>query len=199
MKRFFALLIALIMVCPLAFAVIPAKDTVVNSVTYQVPEAIVEKNIQAQVDAYISSLEKEISILRSDRDYTYRTEKVETKYVTRSGFPGNQPTNGILFKTGGSFFWAETGGPTLDASVTFSDPFQMVSVTVDLGLKSESFTGCSIDVPSKDAYYKLYVTKKMRVDKYVTYQTSLITGETRVYMTTYPTDMDSYILDVVKV
>ncbi len=199
MKRFFALVIALVVACPLAFAIIPAEEKVVSTVTYQIPEEVVEKNIQAQVNGYISSLEKEVGSLRSDRDYTYRTEKVATKYVTRSGYPGNQPANGIKFNTGGSFFWAETGGPTLNASVTFSDPFQMVSVTVDLGLKSESFTGCSINVPSTDAYYKLYVTKKMRVDKYVTYQTSLITGETRVYMTTYPTEMDSYILDVVRV
>lgn len=130
---------------------------------------------------------------------TYHSETVETKYVSGSGYAGNQPANGVRFTTGGSFFWAETGGPTLDASVTFSDPLQIVSVTIDLGVKSNSSTGYIVNVPSTDAFYKLHVYKVMRVDKYVTYQTSLITGETRVYMTLYPKTMDSYTLSAVQV
>lgn len=195
MKRFIALLVALVMVCPVSFALIPDANKAVNSVTYQVPEEEIERNLQAQVDAYISS----ITSTQSDRDYTYHSETVETKYVPGSGYAGGQPTNGVRFTTGGSFFWAETGGPTLDASVTFSDPLQMVSVTIDLGVKSGSATGYIVDVPASDAFYKLHVYKVMRVDKYVTYQTSLITGETRVYMTLYPKTMHSYTLSAVQV
>lgn len=195
MKKFVALFVALIMVCPLSFALIPDANKTTSSITYQVSEEEIERNLQAQVDAYINS----IVAPQSDRDYTYHTETVETKYVSGSGYAGNQPTNGVRFRTGGSFFWAESGGPTLDASVTFSDPFQMVSVTIDLGVKSSSSTGYVVDVPTKDAFYKLHVSKVMRVDKSVTYQTSLITGETRVYMTLYPKTMYSYTLSAVQV
>ena len=194
MKRYLALLVALVMACPVSLALIPDANKVVNSVTYQVPEEEIEQNLQAQVDEYISRLVS----TKSDRDYTYHSETVETKYVSGSGYAGNQPANGVRFTTGGSFFWAETGGPTLDASVTFSDPLQIVSVTIDLGVKSNSSTGYIVNVPSTDAFYKLHVYKVMRVDKYVTYQTSLITGETREYMTLYPKTMDSYTLSAVQ-
>ena len=64
MKRYLALLVALVMACPVSLALIPDANKVVNSVTYQVPEEEIEQNLQAQVDEYISRLVS----TKSDRD-----------------------------------------------------------------------------------------------------------------------------------
>lgn len=141
----------------------------------------------------IASLQGQYQLASGDRDYTYDTEYVDTKYVTKGGFAGGQPKSGVRFRDGGSFFWMETGGPTLSASVSFSHPFKYVSISVDLGLSSKSqVTGYSADVPNKTDYFKLWVDKTMEVRQANIYRTNIKTGKTSLYMTMYPTTFDSF-------
>lgn len=159
-----------------------------------------DADIQRQVDAKIASLQGQYQLALSDRDYTYDTEYVQTKYVTKGGYAGGQPKNGTRFPTGGGFSWSDEGGPAISASVSFSKPFKYVDITIELGVASvKDVIGYSVDAPNKTNYFKLYVSKTMEVRQANIYRTNIKTGKTTLYMTMYPSTLDSYDLSAKKV
>ncbi len=102
--------------------------------------------------------------------YRYKTEYLPYSYTTLSGYAGNQVAGGYKFPTGGGFWFSDVGGPTVSGSVSLSlpAPFNIVSVSVNLGQKGDS--GVWVSAPTTTAYYKLYVSKVMELRSYIVYR-----------------------------
>lgn len=64
-------------------------------------------------------------------------------------------------------------------SVGLPKPFDMVSVSINLGQKGSS--GLWVSVPSSSYYYKLYVSKVMELRPYVTYRARVGTENWEVW------------------
>lgn len=87
-------------------------------------------------------------------------DKEVTKTV--SGYAGNQPKGGSRFPSGGGFYYGDSGGPSVAVSV------YGVSVSIPLGQVKSS--GIYVAVPDKTHYYKLYVSKRVKIRTYTTYR-----------------------------
>lgn len=98
----------------------------------------------------------------------WKVEWGSVKKQTFKGYAGNQPTKDTKFPTGGGFYYSDAGGPTVTLSVAFPSPYGTMKVSATLGNSAKS--GRWVEVPTKTAYYKLYVEKVYEVKPYITYQ-----------------------------
>lgn len=188
MRRFSALVLTLaVAFSSISFSSYAAQTEkpLVNKVVTSQEER--DADIQRQVDAKIASLQGQYQLASGDRDYTYDTKYVQTKYVTKGGYAGGQPKGGTRFPSGGGFYWLNEGGPSIGASVSFSKPYKLININIELGVVSSSGrTGCFATADNKTDYFKLYVSKKMEVRQAEIYRTNIKTGKTTLYMTMYP-------------
>ncbi|MCC4044814.1 hypothetical protein [Enterococcus gallinarum] len=144
---------------------VPVISDYVNSeedgtVEFLVPEEEVDRDLQTQVQDFISS---KTGMLRSPT-YVNLTQKViETKYPVASGYAGNQPTKGTKFPSGGGFYWSSGGGPNVSVSAGFAG----VSISTNLGKSGTS--GSFVNAPNKTKYFKLHVSEKYKVQKVAVY------------------------------
>ena len=103
-----------------------------------------------------------------DGDYKYvysSYKKLPKKYH----LAGNQDARlGYRFKTGGGFYFIDSGGPSINVSINFGGKFGKGSIGITFGKRSEK-KGLFVSVPSRKYYYKLKVCKKYMVRKYIIY------------------------------
>lgn len=195
-KKALSFLLAAISAFSLVLPAFATTDTT-EATVYIVDEKIRNADIQRQFDEYITELSRETSTLRSDYEYDYTTERFSSKFETRGGYTGNQPAGGVKFdEPGGDIFWVPEGGPVLDMSVSLSAPFESVTVSVDLGLRSIGATGYSQKVIDCSHRVKLWVNKTIEVQPVVTYRTNRNTGVKEVYKKTILSTDYSYELEV---
>lgn len=152
------------------------------------PEEVCITTTEAERDAafekaigeILENIEKENPVTRGPQ-YHYKTEYKPYKYKTLSGYAGNQVAGGYKFPTGGGFWFTDSGGPTVSGTVSVGlpKPFDMVSVSINLGQKGSS--GLWVSAPSSSYYYKLYVSKKMELRPYITYRARVGTENWEVY------------------
>lgn len=152
------------------------------------PEEVCITTTEAERDAafekamgeILEKIEKDNAVTRGPQ-YHYKTEYKSYKYTTLSGYAGNQVAGGYKFPTGGGFWFTDSGGPSVSGSVSVGlpKPFDMVSVSINLGQKGSS--GLWVSVPSSSYYYKLYVSKKMELRPYVTYRARVGTENWEVW------------------
>lgn len=174
MVKFKCLLsVCLVTVLTCAFS-IPTYASTLNPTD---PEEVCMNTTEAERDAafekamgeILAKIENENSVTRGPQ-YHYKTEYKAYKYTTLSGYAGNQVAGGYKFPTGGGFWFTDSGGPSVSASVSVGlpKPYDMFSVSINLGQKGSS--GLWVSVPSSSYYYKLYISKKMELRPYVTYR-----------------------------
>ena len=122
--------------------------------------------------------------------YIYRTEYLEPYRDVVEGEAGNNKPEGDHFPTGGGFYFSDSGGPTVTASVHVQFPgwWEWLSASVSLGTNSAS--GKFVEVPRTDAFYVLYIEKTVEFRPYVTYRRPSGAGNEdawEVYTTGYTT------------
>lgn len=123
-------------------------------------------------EEYAKVLQSDIEKARADalskdrtragwNEYEYKVDIIndETKLV-RCGYAGGQPSKGTAFANPGGFYWQD-GGYNVSVSVGVS--FGNYSASVSLG--KTGGTGQYISVPSTNVYYKLVVSRNIRVTK----------------------------------
>lgn len=187
MKRFTAMLLASLL-C-LALCVPAVADEKSEKIVYTVPEEVIDAQYEKQMTAIINEI-KASRTTRGGDDYYYILEETGQKTYTRSvgGFAGNQLPGGYRFRTGGAFYWTNSGGPTVSTSVTIGGTVVPVSVSFGISSISEGTgsTGEVVYVPDTDNYYKLYITKIMEVRVTDIYEVERATGKRTLYKRTYP-------------
>lgn len=176
--------ICLVTVLTGAFS-IPAYASAENSTE---PEEVCFTTTEAERDAafekamgeILEKIENENPVARGPK-YHYKTEYKAYKYTTLSGYAGNQVAGGYKFPTGGGFWFTDSGGPSVSASVSVGlpKPYDMFSVSINLGQKGSS--GLWVSVPSSSSYYKLYISKKMELRPYITYRARVGTENWEIY------------------
>lgn len=200
MKRIISLIVLLSLIIPTALSPVYAVHASSDQ-TYIIPQEIRDANFQQQIEHQINAIQNSISTLRDDRYHTYYNETVETQIKTVSGFAGQQPSGGVQFETGGSFYWKDSGGPEVNFSVTFSAPVKVIDLSVGLGISAKSSDSVAyiVNVPASSGFYKLHVTKNMEVRHVIIWETDTRTGVTKKYMDMYPSTLQSYSLGARKV
>ena len=138
--------------------------------------------VENSVRAYIEK-NQPVQVLRDDRYYTYHTEdSYKTGYVT--GYADHQYPNGYVLDgdgTDGLFWWDAPESTEYSASVTFSVPYKLVTITATLGaatLPASSTTGVFKTASAGPGNYKMKVTKTVEVRRVLIYQTDTRTGKT---------------------
>lgn len=148
-----------------------------ETTTYLIPKAEVEAEHQRQLEEYLSGLnlvEGEYMVIQenivpfSDMN-DYKTEWSETRIANVTGWAGNQPSGGIHISSGGTIFYSPNGGANISVSVSFSNPFGSLGISLPLGNRSGAVTGYSANIPSY-GYWKLWVNNGYSVRKYIVYQ-----------------------------
>lgn len=185
MRKFKSLLsicLTLIMACCLSIPTY-ASNTSTDPEEVYIITTESERNaaFEKAMNEILENMEQENTLTRGPK-YRYKTEYKSYKYTTLSGYAGNQVAGGYRFPTGGGFWFTDSGGPEVSASVSVGlpKPFNMVSVSVNLGKKGTS--GLWVSAPSSSYYYKLYVSKKMELRPYITYRAPIGTENWEVYM-----------------
>lgn len=152
-----------------------------------IPKEIREFKINNQVEKEIELQKKYDELIEPNSRAIYTTEVMATKYITLSGYAGNQSVGGTKFPTGGGFFWADSGGPVISGSLSFTFPTKYVDVSVGLGISTDNpMFGKWVSVPNSYDYFKLYVEKTMEVKHINIYRQERAGSPKVLYMTTYP-------------
>lgn len=172
-----------------------------KTVTYKVSEEAMEQEFQAKIDEAIREKSAKEMTPYGNYDYTYTTEVADTRTTVVSGYPGNQPPGGTRFRKPGFFYWKDSGGPEVNASVTFSVPLKVVEFSVALGIEvgDSSEVGRGLFIEDTTHFWKLYIYKNMEVRHTKIWQTNRHTGEVKLYMETYVPVLASYELDAKQV
>ncbi|MCG1013284.1 MAG: hypothetical protein GX892_01685 [Thermoanaerobacteraceae bacterium] len=167
---YFLLTIFLLFNIPLAFGMTKQSS---KSLIYEyiVPE--VEKN--AEYKKQIQEIMNELPT--GDYDYIYEVEYGPIKEVTIEGFLANQPRNGTKFPGGGGFYCSTSGGAKYSVSVSFPEPFDMVTVSAELGYVSNSVSGVYIEAPNTTDYWKAYGEKDFEVQPIIVWKIHRYTGK----------------------
>lgn len=122
--------------------------------------------------------------LRQNR-YKYRTEYLDYEYKTVSGYAGNQSApGGYRFETGGGFYYEDSGGPDASTSInlTLPKPWDVISVSANLGIRSSGVKGVLVEVPNTTDYFKLYITKVLKIRPYIVYEAPIGTEDWSIYV-----------------
>lgn len=142
----------------------------------------VERELKEQINSQVSEIQKQYSLNRAGESVdpaNWKTEYGPKKTVTLGGYAGGQVQNGYQFPTGGGFYFSDSGGPSVSVSVNYDIPYTPVSVSVGLGNSSTS--GKFVSVPNKTDYFKLYVSKEVEVQPYITYTRDSRNSPWKVY------------------
>lgn len=102
--------------------------------------------------------------------YEYKTKYLEPRWIVTKGYASGQAKGGAKFSNGGGWYYSPAGGTKVKTEVRLSKTFGYATFTTTLG-KVGASTGYYISAPKdKKNYYKLYVTKRVKVKPYVTYR-----------------------------
>lgn len=154
---------------------LPESETVYTT-TKEERDAIFEKAMRDIME----DIEKENSVVRGPK-YHFKTEYKPYKYKVLEGYAGNQKPGGERFETGGGFWFTDSGGPSVSASVNIGLPKPYDYFTVSINLGNRGATGKYVEVPTKEHYYKLYVEKTMEIRPYLTYRAPVGTENWELY------------------
>ena len=181
-KGLLSICLATVIVCCFSIQTY-ASDTSIEPEEVCITTTELERDaaFEKAMNEILENLEKENALTRGPK-YRYKTEYKSYKYTTLSGYAGNQVSGGYKFPTGGGFWFTDSGGPEVSGSVNVGlpKPFDMVSVSINLGKKGTS--GLWVSVPSSSYYNKLYVSKKMELRPYITYRAPVGTENWEVYL-----------------
>ena len=123
----------------------------------------------AKILSILQKRKKSKIIHMEDGDYKYKYSSYK-KLPKKSHLAGNQEARlGYRFKTGGSFYFVDSGGPSINLSINFGGNFGKGSIGINFGKRSEK-KGLIVNVPSRKHYYKIKVCKQYRVRKYIVYR-----------------------------
>lgn len=152
-----------------------------NVISATTTQEQIDPSLQAEADAIIAIAQSEDAAVPYGPQYHYKTEYYATQYKTISGFAGNQLPGGYRFPSGGGFWYTDSGGPsfTVSASLNFPPPYDMVSVSVNLGEKGSS--GQYVAAPNTTDYFKLYVMKTVAIRPYAVLRARSGTEDWEVY------------------
>ena len=204
MKKIISMVLFISVFCSLCVPIsaVALETHADDSVIYYVEQEIREQDIQRQINEILAELNKrEFQLYGRDPDaFDYYTEIVtfDTRRVTKGGYAGGQLPGGVCFGTaGGSFFYSrQSSNATTTASVSFSVPIKLVTVSFDFGTsvpKTSSNIANNINVDKSFAndYVKLYITQTNY------YKTNKQTGERVALLTTaYPSTLYSEKYDI---
>ncbi len=113
----------------------------------------------------------------------YEFKAIETKYISATGYPGNQPPGGVYFKNGGKVFWNSSGGPEISVSIGFSNENKNRSYDIDIGKNSTVQTNYVIHIPA-GKFYRVRLTRRDKVVKTAVYGST--TGPKKILYYIYP-------------
>lgn len=154
--------------------------------SYSRSEEEVSRDLQNQIDKEVEQLQREYSKTRVARSTgsginpnNWKTEYGKEKMITLSGYSGNQLPGGRRFTTGGGFYFSDSGGPSVSGSISYAAPFSPISVSVSLGNSSNK--GEFVTVPNRKDFFKLYVSKDVKVKPYKTYTRANSSSPWKVY------------------
>ena len=173
MKRIFCIFMAIALICTcmaeMAFAA--ETDNPTPTVVYSTTAEERDRIFEAEMERIMSEL-NENNVSRGPK-YHYGSENLPYQYKTLGGYAGNQVERGYRFPTGGGFYYSDSGGPTVNGSVSITIPTTLnnvsISFGINLGQRSES-SGFFVSVPNKTDYFKLYIEKELEVRPYVVYR-----------------------------
>lgn len=87
-------------------------------------------------------------------------------YKWARGYAGFNVKDGVSMPRGGSLFWTDKGGP----EVSFSFGASFPGASVGLGVASASSKqGVAVKIPANKHFYKVYVEKQVKFQKYSVY------------------------------
>lgn len=90
-------------------------------------------------------------------------------YKWACGYAGFNIKNGVSMPRGGSLFWTDKGGPEVSFSFGSTIP-KLPAVSVGLGVASASRKqGVAVKIPANKHFYKVYVEKQVKFQKYSVY------------------------------
>ena len=69
--------------------------------------------------------------------------------------------------------------PTVSVSASWPTPFGTFSIAGNMGNRASS--GIYVNAPTRDAYYKLWITKEYRCQPFVVYQVEKRSGKKTLY------------------
>ncbi|MBW4828606.1 MAG: hypothetical protein KZY61_05570 [Clostridiaceae bacterium] len=138
-----------------------------------------EEEVRAEEERQIKEIEEHLKSLNGieNDDYVvlprnnpndYVHKYGPTRIATIRGFAGNQPVKGRKFSSGGGFYYSSKGGPTASASISFPSPFNVISISANLGQSGSS--GVYVAVPNRTDYFKLYIEKDFQVKPCIIYK-----------------------------
>jgi len=149
-----------------------------KSITFRLTEEAIEKEHEEQFDKFceengitgvMKSEESTGKIKLMSEISEYKRKELKKVVKNFSGYPGDQPRDGVRFSTGGSFFYTKNGGPMCSLDVALGNPIGSVGISVSLGRRSKYQTDYSCNVSDTKHNYKLYVRKTYEFKPYVIY------------------------------
>lgn len=172
----------------LSFALLFVLSIIPNTAQAYNHESTIEEIPSCTYNYYIPPEEMKVILDRTTTELVrtlqarnpsveYKVEYLDVEHTTAEGYAGGQPSRGTYFdEYGGSFAYTESGGPSVNASVSlgasFPPPFDMISFSVSLGIATASpgDAGYNWNVPDEEGWYKLYIIKHYDVYPYVVYE-----------------------------
>lgn len=180
-RRLISVCLVTVLICAFSIPAYASENSIESKeISITTTEAERDAAFEKAMEEILENIEKENSVTRGPK-YHYKTVYKTYKYKILSGYAGNQPKGGHKFPTGGGFWFTDSGGPTVSGTVSVGlpKPYNMVSVSINLGKSGSS--GTFVLVPSPKYYYKLHISKKMELRPYITYRAPVGTKKWEVY------------------
>jgi hypothetical protein len=85
-------------------------------------------------------------------------------------FPSGQDPGGVCMPSGGILYYNKNGnGPSISFGFTLPSPYNYISGSINIGTVNTTGVGIGVNIPADHHYYKLQVTKTVKIVTYTTY------------------------------
>jgi len=178
MRKLFTLILALVLIVSTTmYGFAYTNNELKNEVSFEAI-TIFNENFEMERLEQIEQIEQfyQEELMASRMFSDFRTVWGSTRRVTLSGDAGNQLPGGHRFLNGGGFLHSTAGGPSTSVSVGFSAPFASVSVSTNLGNRSDS-VGQFVNAPNRTDFFRLHVSRVYEVTPFRTYGIHAVTGQ----------------------
>lgn len=172
MKRIFNIFLVVVMICTCM-----AETAFATEADDLNPIVVCTTTAEERDRIFEAEMEKIMAELNEDNGargpkYHYGSENLPYQYTTVGGYAGNQIDRGYRFPTGGGFYYSNSGGPTVNGSVSITIPTTLKNVSVSFGISlgKSANSGLFVTVPNKTDFFKLYVEKEVEIRPYVVYR-----------------------------
>ena len=118
-----------------------------------------------------SNIAEEVDSGEKGPKYEYQTiYDAPTYKVLDPEFPSGQEPGGVCLPSGGQLYYNKNGnGPTISFGVTLPYPYNYISGSINIGTVNSDGVGVAVNVPADNHYYKIQVTKTVKIVTYTTY------------------------------